>query len=401
MKNSTNNEITGVASRCCCIVLAAGFSSRMGAFKPLLPVGDVPAIVRTVTAAQSAGATVVVVTGHRGDELRDVLAGTGAVIAHNGDYANGMFSSVLTGVCAVLSLAENDYADNAPCGVFLLPADCCAIKTETFAALLREFERTGERVQPVCVSSSPQGEARTSTAGAVDVKHKSHPPIIQLEILRGLLTHDPDDDGAKGYFRRFTSHALEVDDAGVTLDMDTPRDYAQLLAHLRLPTFPDISRARELLQKYNTAQDITEHGAHVAAFCVWAGERLNALGANINVPLLEVSALLHDICRAEDEHEVRGFELLLREGYPDAAELVRDHMEPPKQGAMREAELLYVFDKLLRRGELVPPDVTLKKLSERFAEDADALRAATARMEACEALLNKYKNEYDINLMNV
>lgn len=391
MNSLKNNGISAVASQSFCIVLAAGFSSRMGAFKPLLPVGDVPAIVRTVSSAQNAGATVVVVTGHRGDEVRTALERTGAVIAHNAQYASGMFSSVLTGVRAVLALAADV---SEPCGVFLLPADCCAIRTETFAALLREFERTGERVQPAYTPAS-------DAASHVDAKHKSHPPIIPLAVMRGLLTHDPDDDGAKGYLRRFPSHSLEVGDEGVTLDMDTPRDYAQLLRHLGLPTFPDISRTRVLLSKYETAPDIVAHGEHVAEFCVRAGERLNALGAGINVPLLEASALLHDICRAEDEHGQRGFELLLREGYPDAAMLIRGHMEPPESGATREEELLYVFDKLLRRGELVPPSLTLQKLRERFAGDADALNAATARMEACEMLLNKYKNEYNINLMNV
>ena len=53
------------------IVLAAGLSSRMGLFKPLLTLGGEPLIQRVIDALVESGgiSDVIVVTGYRGEEL--------------------------------------------------------------------------------------------------------------------------------------------------------------------------------------------------------------------------------------------------------------------------------------------------------------------------------------------
>ncbi|HEX8354014.1 MAG TPA: NTP transferase domain-containing protein, partial [Pyrinomonadaceae bacterium] len=57
------------------ILLAAGRSRRMGAFKPLLPFGGVSVVEACVAALRGAGvAEVSVVVGHRGEEVRAALA---------------------------------------------------------------------------------------------------------------------------------------------------------------------------------------------------------------------------------------------------------------------------------------------------------------------------------------
>ncbi|MDR3311110.1 MAG: NTP transferase domain-containing protein, partial [Oscillospiraceae bacterium] len=78
------------------VILAAGYSSRMGVLKPLLPVGGVPAVARTAGALTAAGVSPVVVTGHRAAEIEAALdsAGGGLRVAYNGRYGDGMFSSV-------------------------------------------------------------------------------------------------------------------------------------------------------------------------------------------------------------------------------------------------------------------------------------------------------------------
>jgi molybdenum cofactor cytidylyltransferase len=52
------------------LVLAAGFSSRMGEFKPLLQLDGITVIERAVTGFRWAGISDIrVVVGHRADEL--------------------------------------------------------------------------------------------------------------------------------------------------------------------------------------------------------------------------------------------------------------------------------------------------------------------------------------------
>ncbi|MBM3146845.1 MAG: NTP transferase domain-containing protein, partial [Actinobacteria bacterium] len=47
------------------VVLAAGLSSRMGALKPLLPVGGLPAVVRSSRAFTDIGVEPLVVLGYQ------------------------------------------------------------------------------------------------------------------------------------------------------------------------------------------------------------------------------------------------------------------------------------------------------------------------------------------------
>jgi CTP:molybdopterin cytidylyltransferase MocA len=75
---------TGVT---CAVITAAGLSSRMGAFKPLLPFAGTTIAARCVENFRRAGVeNIIMLPGHRGDELRAALAGTGVRFLENPDY---------------------------------------------------------------------------------------------------------------------------------------------------------------------------------------------------------------------------------------------------------------------------------------------------------------------------
>ncbi|MDR3209155.1 MAG: nucleotidyltransferase family protein [Oscillospiraceae bacterium] len=184
------------------LILAAGLSTRMGAFKPLLPVGGTTAIRRTVAAALQGADSVAVVTGHRHAALAEELRGTGASLVYNERYRDGMFSSLRAGLAALP--AETD-------AFFLLPADCCAVAPATLGMLRAAYR--GEILYPVCDG------------------RRGHPPLIPARHIPGLLAYNGE-DGARGYFLRFSFDAAETRDPGVLLDMDTPEDYAAILRYL-------------------------------------------------------------------------------------------------------------------------------------------------------------------------
>ena len=101
--------------RIAAIVLAAGYSSRMGEFKPLLPIGDTTILERVVTTFREADIRDIrVVIGHRSAELLPLVERLQVRPVLNERYNEGMFSSV---IAAVSSLEENIEA------FFLLPVD--------------------------------------------------------------------------------------------------------------------------------------------------------------------------------------------------------------------------------------------------------------------------------------
>ena len=186
------------------IVLAGGMSTRMGAPKPLAMLGGRMLIERVLDTLMASGsvAPIVVVTGHLADQLDPILRGLPVVVAHNVDYEKGgMLSSIKTGIRA---LPTNSKA------VLLALCDQPMVQPATVSALVSDWRarrprvlvptHQGKRGHPIILSAVGFSEI-SSLAG--DATLKSYTSAHAAEILE-----------------------LEVEDAAVTRDIDTPADLA-------------------------------------------------------------------------------------------------------------------------------------------------------------------------------
>ena len=89
--------------RIAAVVLAAGRSTRMGAVnKMIAEIGGKPLVrIAAEQALASQAAPVIVVTGHERDKVEAALKGLNVRFAHNPDYAEGLGTSLRTGIAAV------------------------------------------------------------------------------------------------------------------------------------------------------------------------------------------------------------------------------------------------------------------------------------------------------------
>lgn len=184
------------------VILAAGLSSRMGAFKPLLEIDGVSMVRRVLGLMQGAGAgPVVVVTGHRRRELEEHLQGAGAELVHNPDYASTQQFDSLR-----LALVRLE----GRCGRLLIsPADVPLVQAGTVETLLRT---PGEFVRPVCKGRG------------------GHPVLLSAALMPALLRYDGP-DGLRGAIRQIgcAVRNVTVEDGGVLMDNDTPEDFNKTL----------------------------------------------------------------------------------------------------------------------------------------------------------------------------
>lgn len=187
------------------VLLAAGRSRRMGAFKALLPFGRRSVVETCVANLLGAGAyEVVVVVGHRGGEVRVALAGETRVrFAVNEVEGSEMGLSVARGVEAVSDAAK---------AVLVALVDYPAVPPGAIESLLEARARTGARLVV------PEWRGRGG-----------HPVLVDLSLRGELLSvvHE------RGLRALFDSHAAEVlrapsDSPFVTRDMDTWDDYVAL-----------------------------------------------------------------------------------------------------------------------------------------------------------------------------
>ena len=89
--------------RIAAVVLAAGRSTRMGAVNKMIAEIGGKFLVRIAAeqALASRAGPVIVVTGHQRDKVEAALAGLNVRFVHNPDYADGLGTSLRTGIAAV------------------------------------------------------------------------------------------------------------------------------------------------------------------------------------------------------------------------------------------------------------------------------------------------------------
>ena len=187
----------------CALVLAAGLSSRMGEFKPLLPFRGKTLIENTIDSVLDNGARqVVVVTGYRADELEPLLEekyGNRVILTRNPDFATtDMLHSIRIG-CAGLP----------ECGAFfLLPGDMPVVRGSTFRKILSQ--RGGE----------------ISVIFPTLDGYRKHPPLVDSRLIPEILAFDRD-GGLRQFWkeREAIVRTVSVDDDGVWVDLDTQEDY--------------------------------------------------------------------------------------------------------------------------------------------------------------------------------
>ena len=188
------------------LILAAGLSRRMGGFKPLLPLRGKTLIENSVGSVLRGGAeTAVVVTGYRADEVETVLRaafGDRVDFVRNPDYAStDRMRSIRIGTAALPT-----------CGAFfLLPGDMPVVARGTFDKLLAAREQEAASV----IFPTLNG-------------YRKHPPLIDARLIPAICAFDGD-GGLRGLWEQLEDEILTVpvDDAGVWVDLDTPRDYQQ------------------------------------------------------------------------------------------------------------------------------------------------------------------------------
>jgi molybdate transport repressor ModE-like protein len=186
------------------LIVAAGMSSRMGDFKPMLNIGSISIAQRVVATFQQAGVDrIVVVTGYNADLLERHLAGSGLIFLRNENYeSTQMFDSARIGLAYL-----RDKCDR----ILFTPVDIPLFTAGTVRALL---ESDAELACPVC--------------GGVT----GHPTLIASRLVEGILA-DPGEGGLRGALERSGVQMLQipVEDKGILHDADTPEDYRALLRY--------------------------------------------------------------------------------------------------------------------------------------------------------------------------
>ncbi|MDX6272351.1 MAG: molybdenum cofactor cytidylyltransferase [Acidobacteriota bacterium] len=186
----------------------------MGAFKPLLPFGAQTVIETCINNLHAAGVgEVVVVVGHRAEEVRAALAHLPVRFALNAEVGSEMGVSIARGVEALSEGVEDEDGGATATGALLIAlVDHPAVTAREIVEVIAAHRRTGARVVV------PEWQGRGG-----------HPVLVSNSLRASLLNLD----AAGGLRALFRAHAgevlrLPVESEYVARDMDTWEDYRAL-----------------------------------------------------------------------------------------------------------------------------------------------------------------------------
>ena len=186
------------------LIVAAGMSSRMGDFKPMLNIGSISVAQRVIATLTQAGVSkIVMVTGYNATTLERHLSGNGIIFLRNDHYeTTQMFDSVKIGL---------DYLKDKCDNILFTPVDVPLFTARTVKTIL---DSGAPLAAPMC--EGKQG----------------HPILIANELIPEIL-NDCGEMGLKGAMDRCSVPLLRinVEDPGTIHDADTPEDFSALVEY--------------------------------------------------------------------------------------------------------------------------------------------------------------------------
>ncbi len=188
----------------------------MGRPKPLLPWpdgsgSDMALIEYQITQLKVAGAhEVIVVLGHRSDEVAPLVTGAGVSYVVNPDYAAGKTTSIKAGLGRVDPAAE---------AIVLMAVD---------------------QPRPESIISRVLQAHRESGAAVTSPIHRGrggHPIVFTARLIPELKEITELNQGIREVIERHRSdvHRVEIGDPNVRLDLNTPEDYEAGYASVTAP----------------------------------------------------------------------------------------------------------------------------------------------------------------------
>lgn len=356
-------------ARLCALILAAGYSSRMGAFKPLLPVGSSTMLEEGISRFSKAGITDIrVVVGYKAEEVIPILERMGIQWVLNEQYESGMLSSALAGINSLESGVD---------AFFLLPVDIPLVKPKTLVALAEAYANGHAGI----IYPRFQGE-------------RGHPPLIATACIPEDLEYDYP-GGLRAFLLQYDHLALDLEmaDEAILMDCDTPSDYERMQAYGRREDIPTERECEALWVQFGTPVKVINHSRMVAQVARLLAVHLNLAGLDLNLDLIVAAGCLHDLAKGRPDHAREAGRLLAELGYVRVAEIVASHMDICfRKGVVTEADLVYLADKCVAGNRLAQFEDRFQGAMAKYADSPEISGAVKIRLNNARLIQGAIEN---------
>lgn len=190
------------------ILLAAGFSRRMGTLKALLPWEGMPLIHYQIQQLQNTGIKkIIVVLGYQAQLLEKIIAPCDAEIVFNENYKEGKSLSIRKGASRICENAE---------GILISSVDQ-PVPSETLFKIVHSFYENESTI----VIPAYQGKS-------------GHPVLLHSKLKKDLLTVSESTKGLRQVMQNHGDQIVyaDVNDPSILFNLNEPADYIRVLDYM-------------------------------------------------------------------------------------------------------------------------------------------------------------------------
>lgn len=312
------------------IIVAAGLSSRMKDFKPLMKIGSSTIIESTINNFKLLGVDeIVVVTGYRENVLKNSINCENIRFVHNSNYEiTHMFDSICLGLKEIRNKVDL---------IFITPADSPFVQQFTLKRMMDRMKNSNyEIIQP-----SYEGKC-------------GHPLLISSEYVNTILKHDGT-NGLQGVITYKSDSYLNMSfvDPGIVMDADKKPDYQALLKYNEIKGCPSVEMCEKMLNHFQATDLVKSHSHKVMEVALSINEKLKKRGLILDKDAIVAASMLHDIAKGNPHHGEVGANWLMEMGFEIISNIVREHMELKELSpVIREKEVVYLADKLVMENKI-------------------------------------------------
>jgi molybdenum cofactor cytidylyltransferase len=331
-------------TRYAAIVLAAGFSSRMGQFKPLLKLGGQTTADRVISLFAGNNIDVFLVVGWKKEDLLSGLKSRNMTVVENPDYEQGMFTSVLAGLRHLPPACES---------FFIMPVDIPLIRPATIHLLLKEARGNPGRIIYPCFG-----------------KRRGHPTLIPARLIHDILLWKQE-GGLKAFLNSQKELAWEVNvpDRNILFDIDISDDLREAEERLKKMDVPTKEECEIIIDKIHPMPSpLRRHCEKVTEVATAIGKRLQQCGQTIDLELLRAATMMHDLAKGMPNHEKQACRMLHDMGFGPVGNLIADHTELLNADGKTtlEEKIVYLADKFVEEDRLISLEERYRTTGRRF-----------------------------------
>jgi len=145
---------------------------------------------------------------------------------------------------------------------------------------------------------------------------------------------------------------------------------------------PSENTCLDLMHRMDMMEHIVTHSVRVCQVAACIAEHLNHQPKPLDLKLVNAAALLHDITKTRsfktrENHAVTGAELLKNLGYPEVADIVRQHVRLDSYSAtesIMEVEIINYADKRVLHDQVVSLKERKEYIFEKYGKTSDHMK---------------------------